>query len=212
MKNKKKEEQSGGLQREERSNEEIASYEDKELQTESGADSQENDESENKEDHEVFPVTSVESRSEEKTEREIRNDILFSSYPLTCEELKQDTDFEVTEGIERLMAMIEGYSCGSGCESVQLDRSLSMLFRIGRGYKSGHLNIEMVEILMKGMDYDRKLAEEVQAAEVRGRNANIEARMRTRGKSDGVPRLESRGADNSKRNRGIFSLAEDARI
>ena len=109
------------------------------------------------------------------------------------------------------MASVEGFARGGGLSHQEIDSSLKMLFNIAVSVRNGVPTLDMIEVLMKGISYDQRLEEEVRAAELRGRNANIEARMRTKTAGDGVPHLESRSGGNEKRNRGIFSLAEDAR-
>lgn len=150
----------------------------------------------------------TESKDEERV-GEIER--LFGLYPQTFALLKDEKDFRIDDKMENFMASLEGYARGSGVSAEEIDSSLLMLFNIGNACRNGKPTLDMVEVLMKGQGYDRRLAEEVREAELRGRNANIEAKMRSVGASDGVPHLESRGGSSEKRNRGIFSLAESAR-
>ena len=155
----------------------------------------------------------------EKEENAVREDDnrlseleqLFGAYPETLTLLTGEQDFPIDGKITHFMASVEGFARGGGLSHQEIDTSLKMLFNIAVSVRNGVPTLDMIEVLMKGISYDQRLEEEVRAAELRGRNANIEARMRTKTAGDGVPHLESRSGGNEKRNRGIFSLAEDAR-
>lgn len=150
--------------------------------------------------------------TEDNEEKEKLNS-LFSNYPATLESLGEDDEFKVTEKTERFMASVEGYARGSGCARDELDKSLAMLFSIGRGVRDGNMNLDMLDTIWKGLRHDETLMKEVRAAELRGRNANIEAKVRTKGADDGLPHIESRnsGKISNSRSRGIFGLAEGAK-
>ncbi len=138
---------------------------------------------------------------------------LFGNYPSTLESLREDKDFKPGAGTERFMASVEGYARGSGCAQEDLDQSLVMIFSIGRGVRDGNLNLDMLDTVRKGLRHDETLVKEVRAAELRGRNATIEAKMRTKGSDDGLPHIESRnsGRTTATKSRGIFGLAEGAK-
>lgn len=135
----------------------------------------------------------------------------FGKFPATMKLLCETEGFKVGEKMERFMAGVGGFARGSGKRYEEVDAALEMLFMIGMAGAEGGFTLDMLETMMKGLSYDRMLAEEVHAAEVRGRNANIEARMQMATDSDGVPHIESRSGGARKRDRGIFSLADGAR-
>ncbi|MBD5273639.1 MAG: hypothetical protein HDS36_02130 [Bacteroides sp.] len=135
----------------------------------------------------------------------------FGKFPATMKLLCETEGFKVGEKMERFMAGVGGFARGSGKRYEEVDAALEMLFMIGMAGAEGGFTLDMLETMMKGLSYDRMLAEEVHAAEVRGRNANIEARMQMATDSDGVPHIESRSGGAGKRDRGIFSLADGAR-
>lgn len=135
----------------------------------------------------------------------------FGKFPATMKLLCETEGFMVGEKMERFMAGVGGFARGSGKRYEEVDAALEMLFMIGMAGAEGGFTLDMLETMMKGLSYDRMLAEEVHAAEVRGRNANIEARMQMATDSDGVPHIESRSGGARKRDRGIFSLADGAR-
>lgn len=58
-------------------------------------------------------------------------------------------------------------------------------------FAEGHFTREMLERLYKGFKYDNDMAEAVEDAEIRGRNANIVAKKQTQVGGDGVPNLAS---------------------
>ena len=132
----------------------------------------------------------------------------FGKFPATMKLLCETEGFKVGEKMERFMAGVGGFARGSGKRYEEVDAALEMLFMIGMAGAEGGFTLDMLETMMKGLSYDRMLAEEVHAAEVRGRNANIEARMQMATDSDGVPHIESRSGGARKRNLGIFSLAD----
>lgn len=165
---------------------------------------------EEKDPEEIAEPKKEETDSEEE-DRVGQIEHLFGRYPDTFALLKDEKDFRVDDKMSNFMASLEGYARGCRMSPEDIDSSLTMLFTIGTGCLKGTLTLDMVEVIMKGQNYDRRLEEEVKKAELKGRNANIEAKMRKVTASDGVPHLESRGGNSEKRNRGIFSLAESAR-
>ncbi len=151
------------------------------------------------------PVASKEEKRQTSLEQ------LFGQYPETKALLSEDKDFGIDDSLKNFMATVEGFARGGRLSKEEVDSALTMLFNISSSGRRGSLTLDMMEVVMKGLSYDRRLAEEVHAAELRGRNANIEAKMKNSTGSDGVPHLESRGSGSQNRNRGIFSLAERAR-
>lgn len=68
----------------------------------------------------------------------------------------------------------------------------------------------MFDVLLKGVRYDRAIAEAEERGEIRGRNASIEELTRSEIDGDGVPHLASRGIC-SDRTPSIFELARSVR-
>lgn len=163
------------------------------------------------EEKEAEAHETAEDSSRKDEERILRIEQLFGSYPDTCSLLTGDKDFRIDDKLENFMATVGGFARGGKLSPQEIDSALGMLFSISSIGRGGIPTLDMVEVLMKGLSYDRKIAEEIHAAELRGRNANIEAKMRSRTASDGVPHLESRSSGTERKNRGIFSLAEKAR-
>lgn len=150
--------------------------------------------------------------AEKEAERIAKIDMLFESYPLTRDRLCANTGFKVDGGTERFMAGVGGFMRGSGKTPEDIDESLSMLYSIGFGVATGELTLDMLDIIVKGSSHDKVLEESMREAELRGRNANIEAKMRERAAGDGVPHPGTfSGASPRTKSRGIFSLAESAR-
>ena len=143
--------------------------------------------------------------------REERLDELFRSYPSTLSLLKATPEIEIEESIATFLAGVNGFARGSGTPKEDIDEALRMLFSIIGGYRSGKLELETLETMLKGMSYDRRLAEEIAAAEERGRSAASEKKQRAKEGSDGIPNLGNRTAKNESRKRGIFSLAAAAK-
>lgn len=135
----------------------------------------------------------------------------FGDYEGTMRLLAELPGQEWHEGFRTFMSAVEGYACGKGIGSPTVDRMLQLLFSIGEGCHSGALTLSMAETLMKGIEHDRLLAEREREAEIKGRNATITEHLRRPTPGDGVPGLGGNISMRRRSDRGIFSLAEDAR-
>lgn len=143
-------------------------------------------------------------------ERQARLDIGFGDYPESMRFLGSEGSGMSMDRAELLQTLAEGYGRGREMSDADIDRAMVMMMRIGKAYTAGRYTAEMVGAVMKGLAYDHDIAVVSGEAEIRGRNAQIEERMKSVSDSDGVPYLGS-GGSLRKRSRGIFSLAESAR-
>lgn len=154
-------------------------------------------------------------KEEEAISSESADDILatvFSAYPQALAAARDAGTFEPKEECATFLASVEGYARGGGLVAEEIDAALAQLIRMGQAYGcGGAFTLDMLETLVKGLSHDRLLAEAEQAAEIRGRNANIQAQMRRSDSSDGLPHLNGTAPRRAARSRGIFSIAETAR-
>ena len=172
-------------------------------------------------DADELPLTSGEEKQDagEESEKESsageekRAEIpeTFASFPKTRALLEADAGMRIGREMGKFMDVVEGFMHGSAFERSEIDDSLSLLFRIGKGYEEGTFTLDMLEMLLKGITHERRSAERERAAELRGRNARIEEFMREPAKGDGLPHLGGTPSTRRSRARGIFSLAETAR-
>lgn len=81
---------------------------------------------------------------------------------------------------------------------------------LGACIESGEWSEELFDLIARGADYARAVAEAESRGEVRGRNANIEELMELEYATDGVPHPGS--GTNTGRSPSIFDVARDARL
>lgn len=81
---------------------------------------------------------------------------------------------------------------------------------LGDCIESGEWSEELFDLIARGADYARAVAEAESRGEVRGRNANIEELMELEYATDGVPHPGS--GTNIGRSPSIFDVARDARL
>lgn len=146
---------------------------------------------------------------EKLAERQAKLDMAFADYPDTMRFLCGDGAAMSADDAATLLTMAQSYGRGRGISDLMIDSTMEALLSLGKAFAAGRYSTEMVETVMKGLLYDHDLAKAAGDAELRGRNARIEEKMRDTRDSDGVPYLGSSGS--RRRSRGIFSLAESAR-
>lgn len=156
-------------------------------------------------------IEGIEEEGEEIDPRIARLEHLFKDYPLTLALLKESDTLDIGERIITFLAGVDGFARGSGLPRQEIDASLRMLFSIVKGYSEGTLDLDILEVILKGLGYDRQLEEERKAAEERGRKAGMQSKLRLTRESDGVPNLGRKTIRKESSSLGIFSLAATAR-
>lgn len=136
----------------------------------------------------------------------------FAPFPQLSEVIGRRNDSSAIPGIESFLAAVGGYMRGKNIAAADIDAHLARLFSIAYSVADGKPDLDMLELVIDGTNHAKVLAEAVAEAELRGRNANIAARMKEATQTDGLPHLASRASSrHPSSDRGIFSLAESAR-
>lgn len=157
------------------------------------------------------PESDIEEAGEETDPRIERLERLFKDYPLTLTLLKESDTLDIGDRVITFLAGVDGFARGSGLPREEIDASLRMLFSIVKGYADGTLDLDILEVILKGLGYDRQLEEERRAAEERGRKAGMQSKLRSTKESDGVPNLGRKNVRKEGGSLGIFSLAASAK-
>lgn len=157
------------------------------------------------------PESDIEEAGEETDPRIERLERLFKDYPLTLTLLKESDTLDIGDRVISFLAGVDGFARGSGLPREEIDASLRMLFSIVKGYADGTLDLDILEVILKGLGYDRQLEEERRAAEERGRKAGMQSKLRSTKESDGVPNLGRKNVRKEGGSLGIFSLAASAK-
>lgn len=113
---------------------------------------------------------------------------------------------------EIFRAQAEAYGKGKGLETGQLDEALETLENIGNQLRNGEVTMETLDLVVRGLEFDRAVAAAEAAGELRGRNSQIEEKYMKPVESDGVPHLGSNGNGGRRADRiaSIFDLARNA--
>lgn len=172
---------------------------------------EENMKEEDAEEEVADPESDIEEAGEETDPRIERLERLFKDYPLTLTLLKESDTLDIGDRVITFLAGVDGFARGSGLPREEIDASLRMLFSIVKGYADGTLDLDILEVILKGLGYDRQLEEERRAAEERGRKAGMQSKLRSTKESDGVPNLGRKNVRKEGASLGIFSLAASAK-
>ena len=109
---------------------------------------------------------------------------------------------------------IEARSFAKGRQypDAQLEEGLSLMREIGMAWIDSALTVEMLEVLIRGLDYERAVAQAAEEGEIRGRNIQIDEKYMRPDDSDGLPHLPGKGnvGRGSRGVSSIFDLARDA--
>lgn len=99
-----------------------------------------------------------------------------------------------------------------GLTDEQMDAAMSWLIGvIGDGVR-GKFAPETIRMAVKAQNYDADMADAAHEAEVRGRNAKIDEKLRKANEGDGVSALNGKpGSGGGARPKSIFALAAEAR-
>ncbi|MDE6071332.1 MAG: hypothetical protein K2G53_02135 [Muribaculaceae bacterium] len=105
----------------------------------------------------------------------------------------------------------EAFAKGKGLELTDVEKGINLLQEIGEGWRDGELTVEMLEIALRGLQFERAVAEAREAGEIAGRNLQIDEKYMHPVESDGIPHLGGSNARRSaERIASIFDLARNA--
>lgn len=92
-------------------------------------------------------------------------------------------------------------------EDEDIDKAVTWLMKVGREASMGIVNPEDLKLAVKAVTYDRGVADAAHEGEVKGRNANIEEKLRAKAKGDGTARLDGKNKPEERKmpNLGVLS-------
>lgn len=161
-----------------------------------------------KETEEVLPLPQVmETETEENAENSIAEE------PTDEEEVTEPEVEEESEAMKRFYTAAEAYAKGKGVENEQFQEALGIIECLRKLGKDDTPTLDQLEILLRGLDFERAIAEAKKSGELEGRNKQIEDVYMSPEESDGMPHLGSTGSAR-KSSRGInsiFDLAKKAK-
>lgn len=123
-------------------------------------------------------------------------------------ELEEKYKANIQESLQLLEKMKEE----KGLDDEQMDAAVDFLIAIGNDAILGKFSAENLELALKALNYDKDVAEAAEEAEVRGKNAKIEEKLRKRESGDGIPALSGKpgGAMEQPKASSIFDVARGA--
>lgn len=122
-------------------------------------------------------------------------------------ELEETYQANLAESLETISSIQEekGYS------DEQIDQAFEWLMGVIQDGVIGKFTPEIIDMAMKAQNYDADVAQAEAEGEVRGRNAKIEEKLRTRKAGDGLVALEgNNGNTGSRKPQSMFDLANEA--
>lgn len=119
---------------------------------------------------------------------------------------------EESESERRFRELAQAFAIGRGLPAEELEEALAVMKRLGEAWTAGKPTVEMLELTVKGLDYDRAVSKAIADGELRGRNMQIEQRYMKPDESDGLPHPSGRGGGkrDAVRMASIFDLARNA--
>jgi len=142
-----------------------------------------------------------------------------SEIDVSPEGVKEDTQGEAVDMVAPVSGVTsefeseaEAFAKGREISGERLEEGVSCLDKIGKAWREGALTVEMLEVVIRGLDYERAVAQARSEGELEGRNAQIEEKYMRPADSDGLPHFSGKGnvGRSSRRTSSIFDLARDA--
>lgn len=106
----------------------------------------------------------------------------------------------------------ESFAKGREIPAGQMEQGVKLLGDIGEAWCTGALTVELLEIALRGLDYENAVAKAFAEGELQGRNSQIAEKYMKPEDSDGLPHPSGQGnaSRSSRRVSSIFDLARDA--
>lgn len=106
----------------------------------------------------------------------------------------------------------ESFAKGGDVNPERLEEALSFMQKTGEAWRDGALTVELLETVIKGLDFDAAVAKAFADGELQGRNTRIAEEFMKPEDSDGLPHLSGLGNIGSGRKKvsSIFDLARSA--
>lgn len=126
----------------------------------------------------------------------------------------RDLEDQYNKNIQKSVEDIEQLKNEKGYTDEQVDEGMKKICQIAYDAIVGKFSKEALDFAFKGLSHDEDVETAAQEAEVRGRNANIEEKLRKRSKGDGIPAAPSGRAGSAqttpKRSLGALDSASEA--
>lgn len=128
----------------------------------------------------------------------------------------RELDEQYEKNIGESIAQINALQKEKGYTDEEIDKGMDKLIQIAYDAIVGKFSPEALEFAFKGLTHDRDVETAAHEAEVRGRNANIEAKLKKRAKGDGMPTAAnahgSRPQPMSRPDLGVLGKADEPDI
>lgn len=124
----------------------------------------------------------------------------------------QELEEQYKTNIEETKAAVDQFQQENGLSDEQVDEAMEFLQGIFQDAIVGKFSRESMEMALKAINHDEDVATADADAEVRGRNAKIEERLRKRNDSDGIASLagSNKQVNTPRAQNSIFDVARDA--
>lgn len=120
--------------------------------------------------------------------------------------MEKDYEDKYQKNLQESFAMLEKMD-KDGTPPEQIDAAFELLINIGKDMMLGKISPEAMDMALKALNHDTDVASASKEAEIRGRNAQIEEKLRKSKKGDGTMPLGNKGgsmASTPKLNLGVL--------
>lgn len=123
---------------------------------------------------------------------------------------EKELEDEYQKNLAESLSYLEKFQSENGLSDEEVDRVMEHLIGVVKDGVMGKFTAETIDMAMKALNHDADVAAADHDAEVRGRNAQIDERVRKRNQGDGVPMLGGSNTTVRQGNRSIFDEARGA--
>lgn len=120
---------------------------------------------------------------------------------------------EYEENLRQSLEELERIQSEEGLKDEDVDKAMELVMRIVSEGVQGKFSKETIQLALRAINYEADIATASHTAEVRGRNAKIEEKLRQKEAGDGLAHLDSGSvpALTKRKPQTIFSVADEAR-
>lgn len=104
----------------------------------------------------------------------------------------QKLEEEYAKNLEESINTIQTFQEEQGYTDEQVDQAFEWLMQTLHDGVIGKFSPEVIEMALKAQNYDNDVAQAEAEGEVKGRNAKIEEKLRTKGRGDGTAQLDGK--------------------
>jgi hypothetical protein len=115
----------------------------------------------------------------------------------------KELESQYAANIDESLATLDAFQSENGLDDAKVDQVMEFLQNVMQDALVGKFSRESMDMALKAIDHDEDVAVAEQDAEVRGRNAKINEKLRTRNAGDGTAALQG------KNNRGTRPAGPD---